>query len=148
LHSFLLDSRSVVSPGQGRNRTLNEESKREGQMSESRARKNACLKKKPTLTVKDGSEASFQEEENWVAKSSRKVNFKGEGEAAHSPERSKKPSLPTHTPKKTNRRGESITSIICLSGKNSEEVAEPTLKSSRTLHDLGNNHLIYRLRGS
>lgn len=44
---------------------------------------------------------------------------------------------------------ESITSI-CLSGKTSEDGRDLTapLKSSRTLHDLGNNNLIYRIRGS
>lgn len=49
-------------------------------MGESGGRKNACLKKK-TLPMKDSLEVSVryqQEEEGWLAKSSKKVNFKGE----------------------------------------------------------------------
>jgi hypothetical protein len=56
----------------------------------------------------------------------------------------------THlTPKSSGKRVESITSI-CVSGKTSEDARDLTapLKSSRTLHDLGNKHLIYRIRGS
>lgn len=55
-----------------------------------------CLKKK-TLTMKDSSEVPLryhQEEENWLAKSSRKVNFKGEENQPpmkNSPEGGKKP---------------------------------------------------------
>lgn len=78
-------------------------------LTESRVRKNACLKKKVTLTIKDSSEASFQDEENWQIKSYKKVVFKGndDGEGLkQSPERSGKPGGKVHlAPKQSIKRG-------------------------------------------
>jgi hypothetical protein len=110
-HSILIPNHTAI-PEHDRNNTLQDRPRREQEsgLAESRIRKNACLKKK-TLPLKDSSEVSFRyqhEEENWLAKSSRKVNFKGEENnppMKNSPERGKKPPQGKNTSKITPKKG-------------------------------------------